>query len=148
MVFQIDGEARDVGITCTAGIKRPNKLVKNRFQKRKHRFGLIRKIAKISRKARKLYTGSGFSAATWGHQGSSLSDSHMIELERDALACTGIKPAGRCRAIGLFVAFGLQGTPRSRIVRETVKAWFELLRQLNSKLLGDLKKAWNKAREK
>ena len=115
--------------------------------KAKNRFSRIASIAKHTRKARKLFTGSGFAAATWGHQGSSLSDSRMVELERHALASTGSKPAGRCRTIALVLAFGLQGTPRSRIVRETMKAWFEVLAQLKPNVIEDLRVAWAKCRD-
>ena len=73
----------------------------------------IANVAKHTRKARKLFTGSGFSVARWGHQSSSLADSSMVELERGARASTGIKPAGRCRTIALVVAVGLEGIPRS-----------------------------------
>ena len=33
--------------------------------------------------------------ATWGHQAAAISDSKTAELEKDALACSGINPAGR-----------------------------------------------------
>ena len=46
----------------------------------------IGKLAKITRKCRKLYIGSGFASATWGHQASGFSDTDIIQLERDALA--------------------------------------------------------------
>ncbi len=41
----------------------------------------------------------------------------MLGLERDALASTGISPAGRCRTLALAVSFGVLGTPRARIIR-------------------------------
>ena len=68
-----------------------------------------------------------------------------MELERDALACSGIKSAGRCRALALVAAYGVQGTPRARIVRETIRAWFDLLRICDAKILSDLRVAWFKA---
>jgi len=66
----------------------------------------------------------------------------VVDMERDALAASGIKAAGRCRAIALVTAYGLQGTPRSRLVRETINVWFDVLRQCSSKVLGDLRSAW------
>ena len=146
-VFQVDQEARDVGVTFAAGIERPYTLVKHRFVKARSRNTRIEHIARHSRFARKLFSGSAFSASTWGHQGTSISNSMMVELERRALAATGIKPAGRCRAISLIVAYGVQGTPRSRIVRESLRVWFDVLRNIKPSVLGDLRLAWAKARD-
>ncbi len=108
----------------------------------------IKKVAKVSRLARKLFTGSGFSASTWGHPVSPLSDRMLIGLERDALASTGIKAPGRCRAIALVTAFGLQGTPRSRLVRETISVWFDVLKQCDAEVTRDLGEAWFRAKTK
>ena len=87
----------------------------------------ISNIARICRKARQLLNGSAFSAPPYGHSGSALSSSEAIQLERDALATIGSKCSGRCRALGLLVTFGVLGTPRARIIRETVRARFKLL---------------------
>jgi hypothetical protein len=100
LFFNKFNNARDVGITTTAGKKRPNNLVKNRFAKAQPRKIKIARLAKISKLARKLFTGSSFSAQTWGHQGSAISENQMIDLERDALASTGIRSGGRCRCLG------------------------------------------------
>ena len=105
----------------------------------------IKHLAQITRKARKLYTGSSFSSSTWGHQACGFSDAMIVALERDALNSTGIKPAGRCRAVALVAAFGMQGTPRARLVRESITAWFELLRLCAPEALGRLKEAWSRA---
>ena len=116
-----------------------------RFDKRKTRIQRIANIAKIDRRARKLYSGSGFSASTWGHQATSLPDNIILKMERDAISCSGITPAGRCRTIGLIVSYGIMGTPKARVARESITAWFQILKNLNSKEMGDLRKAWDKA---
>ncbi len=74
-----------------------------------------------------MYNGSAYSASTWGHQAAAISELQIIQLEREALACTGIKPSGRCRAIALLVAFGLNATPRARIIRETIRDYLNIL---------------------
>ena len=81
------------------------------------------------------------SAATWGHQQCGFSPNQVVQLERDALACSGL-PRGRCRTISLVVIYGVHGTPIARIIRETVTAWFQLVP--NS--LEDLREAWAVAR--
>ncbi len=146
LFFNKFNNARDVGITTTAGKKRPNNRVKNRFAKAQPRKIKIARLAKISKLARKLFTGSSFSAQTWGHQGSAISENQMIDLERDALASTGIRAGGRCRCLGLLVGFGQLGTPRARIIRETLRGWFDLLRQSDEERIRDIRSAWTKAR--
>jgi len=145
MKFNVDMHARDVGVTHTAGSSRPSKQVIKRFTKRAAKVIKTKQIAKITRKARTLFTGSIFSSATWGHQASSIAESSIVKLERDALACSGIRPGGRCRTIGLLVAYGVQGTPRARIVRELIRAWFQLLRMCSTTMIGELRVAWSKA---
>ena len=147
MTFKIDQKARDVGITHTAASSKPNKLVKNRFDNRKHKHSMTKRIASISRQARKLYSGSIFSSSTWGHQGSSLSENQMLQLERTALQCTGITEAGRCRAWGLFAAYGVLGSPRARIVRETVRSWFSIIHNIKPTQVKDLRDSWLAAKK-
>ena len=148
MHFNSEDQPRDVGISHSAGRARPKQLIKQRFNKRKHRITNIKNVAKIDRRARKLYTGSGFfSASTWGHQATSLPDQTILQMERDAIACSGITPAGRCRTLGLMVAYGIMGSPKARIVREAITAWFQILKSCDSKTIGDLRVAWNKARD-
>ena len=122
-------QGRDLGVTYAAATKRPVKQLSARLSKtRKFRIKKISRLASVSRNARKLFTGSAYAAATWGHQATALSDSQVIALERDALNCAGIKTSGRCRTMGLLVAYGKLGTPRARIIRETIKSWFELMK--------------------
>ncbi len=140
----------------SATASRPSNLVHKRNIKAKHRIKKIAKIARISRKARKLFSGSAFSAATWGHQASGFSDSRISALESDALACTGINPSGRCRTIALAISYGILGAPRTRIIRETVQAWIQLIKQAsdqaskqaNNQVSQDISKCQRKPQEK
>ena len=108
--FKSESAARDLGVSNTAGRLRPAQLTNSRFSKTKNRIFKISQIAKISRKAKTLFSGSAFPAATFGHQACGFSPSQMLSLERGALSCTGIKKEGRCRATALVVAFGPLGT--------------------------------------
>jgi hypothetical protein len=139
--------ARDLGISHSAGKCRPNVLPKRSLTQSKFRIKTIVGIGKISRKARKLHTGSAFAMSSWGHQAAGLSDHQMIEMEGDALSCTGINQSGRCRAIALFVSLGFNGTPRARIVRETVREWLDFLKESSPQAILGIRVAWIKARE-
>ena len=99
------------------------------------------RLARICRAARKLYSGSAFSAATWGHQSCGLSDSTVLPLERNALSSTGIKPEARCRTIALAVSFGVLGTPRARVIRETINEWCGILHKCEHTLIRDIRSA-------
>lgn len=66
-----------------------------------------------------------------------------MELETGSLACTGIKPGGRCRTLDLLIAYGLQGAPRYRIVRECVRLLFQPLMFCDSKMMAELRVAWS-----
>jgi len=144
--FIVSKAARDLGISHTSGCARPRKLTNSRICGSRHRICKITKLAKISRRARKLFTGSAFAMATWGHQCSNVSVSQLLQLERDALSSSGIASAGRCRTVALLVVFGPLGTPRSRLVRETIGAWFQLLSSLSPACIDLLRKAWFEAR--
>jgi len=139
--------ARDLGITQAAGARRPKELLHDRLNKSKSRIMKISKIAKISKKSRKLFSGSAFAVATWGHQAAGIAESRIVQLERDALACSGIKPSGRCRTFALLSTYGVLGTPRARLIRETIRAWINLIKNIDEHLLIDVRAAWAKAKE-
>ena len=145
--FVLAHHSRDLGITTTAGKTRPKHIQKDRQQKSRNRIFKVSQLAKISRSARKLYTGSGFSVSTWGHQACAVSQGEMHALETDALACSGIKTAGRCRTIALAVAYGVLGTPRARIIRETLRDFFTILRNISPSELLQLRTAWAEAKQ-
>ena len=66
MAVKIDKQSRDLGIQYTAGLTKTNiKARGNRFLKTKKRRDKIIKLAKISRLARRLFSGSADAAATW-----------------------------------------------------------------------------------
>ena len=76
-----------------------------------------------------------------------MSEHEVLQLERDALACTGIKPEGRCRTFALLVAYGPNGAPRARLIRETLREWFDVLRDVTTEVLNDIRVAWSKAKQ-
>jgi len=146
LTFVKSRAARDLGVDHTSAKRRPSSLLILRDNKSKVRRSHICKLAKISRKARRLFSGSAFAMSTWGHQASAIADTSILNLERDALGSTGIPAPGRCRALALVCAFGVLGTPRARIIRETMSAWFKLVLDLNSVELYNLRCAWGKAK--
>jgi hypothetical protein len=50
--------------------------------------------------------------------------------------------------MALLVSFGILGTPRARIVRDTIRAWVAILRDLSGNPLTRLRVAWANARNK
>ena len=149
--YNAAGETRDLGVTYAGGASRPSSLIGKRIGKVRNRIAKIKNIAKVSRLARKLYTGSAFSAATWGNEVAGLSPNQVVVLERQALACTGITAAGRCRRTSLVVAYGLLSTPHARIIIQTIKTWFEILQLWNLSEVSsasDISQAWAIARRK
>jgi hypothetical protein len=140
--------ARDLGISSSSGKCRAPEIINQRFSNSTNRIHRISKLAKISKKARVLFSGSAYSANTFGHQSCGLSDMQTRTLERDALACSGIPRAGRCKTFALAVAYGLLGSPVARIIRETVVAWFSILPQCTPQQIDDLRVAWSHAKNK
>ena len=116
--------------------------MKTKFRKEK-----TAQIGRISRLARRLYSGSVFSASTWGHPACGVSETQIHQLENDALAAAGITSAGRCRPIALAVAYGVLGTPRARIIRETFRVWFDVYRTLIDSDADMLRQAWADAKQ-
>jgi len=136
-----------LGITHAAAANRPPKLFNSRFNKAKTRMLRISRLARVSKHSRKLFYGSGFSAQTWGHQACAFSPSQLLSLERSALACAGIKAEGRCRTVALATAYAVLGPHRARIVRQTLRAWFSIVRTLSETQINDLRAAWSRARD-
>lgn len=121
-------------------------LIKDRLAKSKTRILNNSELAKSSGKARKLFTGSAFSMPSWGHQAAALSEQQIKDLEQSALACSGLNPAGRCRTFGLVAAYGVLGTPRAKVIRETIRSWFEIPRTCSDSEISDIRAAWPLAR--
>merc|ERR1711965_260158 len=141
--YDIVIQTRDLGVSYTAGACKPNLLTNQRFSDKKGRMHKIGKIAGTSRLARKLFSGSGFAASTWGHQASGLSSTDLLLLERFGAKSTGITPAGRCRFSANCVAFGQYGHPKARIIRETFQAYFHLTFELlKNKNESGLRVSW------
>jgi hypothetical protein len=147
LLFSKSEAAKDIGITHTCAKARPSNIQMKKQKESTNRFIKITKIAKMTRKAKKLFTGSAFAKATWGHQAFAISEIKMKELEGDALACSGLKPAGRCRTLGLLVSYGMQGTPRARVVRESMRAWIALLANATPSEILNIRVVWPKARD-
>lgn len=102
-------------------------------------------IAKGSKKTANLFKASAFPAATWGHPSCGISPFQLQSLERSALACSGMAKRGMCRATALISHFGPAGHPTARIIRETVFAWFDVLKQaIKIGKLLDIQTAWRR----
>ena len=85
--------------------------------------------------AKQIYTGSCFSASTWGHQAAGVTPNEMIAIERNALACSGVSPIGRCRLISLSVIYGPGGTRRLELSKTQLKCGSRFLPSTVCKLI-------------
>ena len=98
--------------------------------------------------ARKLFQGSAYASATWGHQGSGCPEHMLLELEVDAAKATGITPQGRCRFTSVCVAYGPRGHPRARIIKETLANWFQLVQiKTDQNDTNELRAAWARVKD-
>ena len=125
-------------------------IFNNRQKRVETRMLKIASIANTSRRARVLFSGSGFPATAYGHQGCGLTKSAIENLERQAANCTGITRSGRCRTLALTVSYGKYGTPHARVIYETIIAWFSTLKShlsLSKSNHLDILRTWPIARE-
>ncbi len=86
-------------------------------------------LAKISKQARKLYSGSLVSASTWGHPASNVANSPTEALEKRGALSTGIREAGRCRTSVLLVVFRPRGHAVARLLKDFFREWFAMWRE-------------------
>ena len=86
----------------------------------------VGKLAKQSKQARKLYSGSVYSSNTWGHEATVLAMAQLDKLEKDGALSSGINASGRCRFWALVVAYGPRGHPIARIIRDIFTEWFKV----------------------
>ena len=87
-------------------------------------------LAKISRRARILFTGSVFPAATWGHEAGGLGIKDITRLETDAANATGLNK-GRCRFTTLSVCYGPTGTIKYKLLLQPLKSWIATVKQMH-----------------
>ncbi len=138
---------RYLGVSVTGGNCRNDHVIRHRFNKTKDRRKRNAQIAKTHKGARRLFNASSFTATSWGNPASGLSHSHLLELERSGVRCSGIKPQGKCRFTACIVAYGQYHHPIARILRELFKTWFLCLATVfidSPKLFPDLRVAWKK----
>ena len=146
--IKADRVTRDLGITFGAGNKKTGKQLRVRNKNTKISRQRIHKIANMSRMARKLFQGSAYSAATWGHQGSGCPEHLLLKLEVDAAKATGITPQGWCRFTSLCVAYGPRGHPRARVIKDTLANWFQLVRiKTGQQDIDEIGVAWARVKD-
>jgi len=77
--YNFQEETRDLGVTFTKSHKIPVRktLLTKRFKDAQGPLGKIRNLARISRRARVLFSGAGFIKATWGFETSGHVHTHV-----------------------------------------------------------------------
>jgi len=117
--YNVADGTRDLGVdfSFSKNQKVRKTILKNRIKNSQGALNKIYKLAKISRRARVLFSGAGFSKATWGHQTSGLSMQEWTKIEIAATNAAGFGK-GRCRYTALCVAYGPEGHPFVRGIKE------------------------------
>jgi len=134
VIYNVVESTRDLGVDFSFS-KKPavrKSILKNRIKKARGTLNKIYRIAQISRRARVLFSGAGFSKSTWGHQTSALSYAEWSQIEVAAANAAGFK-AGRCRYSAPCVAYGPEGHPFARGLKEIFILWFKILMPLINK---------------
>ena len=150
-VYQVASTVKHLGIQYNSARKRPVSILSSRFKKTRKRFLKSKMIASVSRKAKRLYAGSCFPSATWGHQSAGISPTQLEDLELNALSCAGNRAPGSCRFFSLLLAYGLNGQPLARIIRECMREWVILVKSLDNKFNNEkdlFAVTWRTARNK
>jgi len=147
ITYNTSETTRDLGIdfsfSCKAEVRKH--ILKHRIKKSKNMLNKIQKLAKLSRGARVLFSGAGYSKATWGFQPSGLSYKEWQQIEIAAANAAGFRN-GRCRDSALCIAYGPTGHPLVRAIKELFVLWFKLFVpaiQNNQPILQRLPIAWN-----
>ena len=84
--YKTSSNARDLGIAYTSAKTNPNQLLVVRLRSVRKRILKISNVARIHRKARVLFSGSAYSAATYGHAACGVPSSQLLQLERQTAA--------------------------------------------------------------
>ena len=119
-------QAKDLGQINAAGKPIHRLGARNRLTSTRQRVRGIIKLSRISPLARRLYSGSGFAASTWGQVTRLYSSSNLLQVERDAANATGIHVYGRNLFFTNVVAYGVYGHPIARIFRELIQSHFQV----------------------
>lgn len=136
---------RDLGIDFSFSHKPKVRktTLKHIIKKTKNMLNKIKKLARISRGARVLFSGAGYSKASWGFQPSGLSYREWQQLEIAATNAAGFN-SGRCRYSALCIAYGPTGLPFVRAMLFVL--WFKLIIPAihnNQPIVQKIPIAWN-----
>lgn len=147
IIYNARENTRDLGVDFSF-YKKPHirkHILKTRIKNSQGALNTIYRLAKISRRARVLFSGAEFSKATWGFQASGLSHAEWNKIEVAAANAAGFGK-GRCRYSALCISYGQNGHPFIRAIREPFVLWFKLLIpiiQHKDPLEKHIQKAWN-----
>jgi len=145
--YNVAENTRDLGddFSFSKNQKVRKNILKARIKNSQGALNKIYKLTKISRRARVLFSGAGFSNATWGHQTSGLSMQKWTKIEVAAANAGGFGK-GRCRYTALYVAYGPEGHPFVRIIKELFILWFKLILPMTRNrdpTLQSIEEAWS-----
>ena len=94
--IEVKGMVRDLGVANTSGKRRSAKVLEGRFGKAFFRSGGVSRLAKVNRRAKKLFSTGVKPQASWGSTGMGMSPIQVRKLRAMAVRSTGVKGVGRC----------------------------------------------------
>eukprot|EP00969_Alexandrium_andersonii_P335932 14847772-Alexandrium_andersonii.AAC.1 len=96
-----------------------------RQAKAKARNSRVCRLAKVTRKAKTLFTAGTFPQYVWGHQAQGLSPSCIRQLRAMALSALGLGTTVLCTTTALAVAYGPDADPGIRQRTELIAHWLQ-----------------------
>ena len=118
-----------------------------RFKSSKHRIDRIKRICKINRYARRLFSTGAMPQSLYSHESVGVAQTHVHALRVSAGACSGINSSCRCLTTAIFIAYGPRGDPWHKIIAESVNTFFKLFYNCSSDNAERLRSAWPDARD-
>ena len=133
--------AKDLGVDMAAGRKRVVvRVVRARLSALQRRVVKIRRMARVSHRARSLYH-QAQPQATWGQEVMGLSPSMLQARRRCAIRSTGLNTTGMSTTNTLACVHGWRKDPASTTLLSQVVAWVEAWRA-DPRLRREVRDAW------
>ena len=124
--IEVKGMVRGLGVANTSGKRRSAKILEGRFGKAFFTSGRVSRLAKVNRKAKKLFSTGMKPQASWGSTRMGTSPIQVRRLRAMAVKSAGAKGVGKCATSTILFALGEQADPAFYHPLEVAQTWLEL----------------------
>ena len=131
---------KDLGVASGAGRRRLG-VLNARLKKAQVRGARVKRLARVDKKARKLYSTGLQPVAAYGAVATGLTHSKVEQLRTLAVDACGL-PSGRCKTTALSLAFGEEGDPAVAMRTLILKDWIAFWRGASTSLRASLRHYW------